>query len=797
MINYCKRSCLKDIKLLLGLIFSVGVLFSCNSKSEKNSYLTLSSEGENITFTEYAPDVLKPGPAHGETVLTNPPGFHWPNEEGSKGFVLEISRDMSFTENTQLLKKARNQKGLIPESLSEEAIIYKGEDTWLVAGLPLSMYRPSFTLETGVWYWRWRSVLPDNDVQSASTPRKFIVSAKASEYTVPPFKELYSNIPKTHPRLFLRPEQVDSLRDLLNTSKPHQELFARITNYADSLLLIPLTKEPKITHAEMTRKQWRTHYELARKSGQILDFLGFCYLMTEEEKYAERAKEWLLHFANWDPNGNTSLFYNDEVAMPILLNGARAYDWIYDYLNDEERTIIKDMLAIRGEQVYELWNKRDFISKPFVNHSVRLVNYLSQVSIILYGEAPNAEKWLGYILPMVTTFYPPWGGRDGGYAEGPSYWMMYFNYMLQSADCIKSAMGLDIMKSEFYKNNGWYKIYAYPYYGKMRPFADTGVGEYWPADKMNLYRLASIYNNPYFRWRAENSIPKEIPVSETKVPSGIINFLWLDESTETVKAKAPDESLPGSRIFKDIGLVAFHEDLGNPQETFFLLKSSPFGAWSHIYADQNTFYIQGFGEALAIQSGYYSSYGGPHHGGWTRQTKAHNTILIDGEGQDGEVRTSSLGDRSSRGKIIDFKMGNGQPGSVDYAVADASEAYKGRLDKFIRNVYYERPRNFLIVDELEAPSPVSYDWLLHSLDKMEIDRKNNTVTITKGKAKLIVEFLSPQDLEFSQTNKFAPPPPARSFEGYAYPNQWHLTVSTKQKSKAVTFIVQMKVSEIE
>ena len=774
------------------LIFSI----SCNSGNEKQIINTTPVEVINTGLTEYGPLIIKPSPAQEDIVETNPPGFHWPNEEESEGFILEISRDIHFEEGNLLLDKALKKVKLIPGSLSDAPVIFQGETSWLIAGLPLPLFRPSFVLDKGDWYWRWRSVMPENDIQPPSAIRKFTISPEYTEYTVPPLNDLYSKIPGSHPRLFIRPEQIDSLRGLLQTSKPHRDLYSRIADYADSLMLVPLNQEPEHKKSEMTRSRWRTYYEKARKSGQVLDFLSFCYLMTGEEKYAKRTKQWLLTFAGWDTEGTTSLTANDEVAMPILLNGARAYDWIHDYLKEGERVMIRDMLTARGEQVYKMWRDQDFHFKPYINHSVRLVSYMSQVGIILYGEAPEAEKWLSYLIPISTTFYPPWGGRDGGYAEGPSYWMMYFNYMLQSAHCLKSATGLDVTKKAFYRNNGFYKIYAYPYYAKMDPFADTGVGSYWPANKMNLYRLATLFSNPYFRWRAEMSPPKKMPVAETKVPSGIMSYFWLDESPESVKPKAPDD-LPGARIFKDIGLVAFHEDPGNPQETYFLLKSSPFGAWSHIYADQNAFYIQGFGEALAIQSGYYSSYGGPHHQDWTRQTVAHNSILIDGEGQTVGDRESSLGDRTSRGKIIAFKMGSGQTGSMDYAAADATESYHGRLDKFIRHVYYQRPRDFLLIDELEAPKAVRYDWLLHSLEEMQIDRKNNTVTVSKGKARLIVEFMSPEELVFSQTNKFEPPPPDRSFEGFSYPDQWHLTVSTKQKSKAVVFIVKMKVEAAE
>jgi hypothetical protein len=268
-----------------------------------------------------------------------------------------------------------------------------------------------------------------------------------------------------------------------------------------------------------------------------------------------------------------------------------------------------------------------------------------------------------------------------------------------------------------------------------------------------------------------------------------MSFFWLDEAPGAVKPKAPDD-LPNARLFRDVGLVAFHEDLGNTMETYFLLKSSPFGAISHTYADQNSFYIQGFGEALAIQSGYYPHYGHPHHMEWTWKTHAHNSVLVDGEGQ-------TIRDRASRGKIIAFRMGNGLPGSVDYAAGDATEAYSGRLDKFIRHVYYRRPKDFLLIDELEAPQLSRFDWLLHSLKKMKVDSVNNIVTIRNGKAQLTVEFLSPEGLTFSQTDKFTVPPGRSYPEGYAYPAQWHLTVSTKHKAKAATFIVNMKVSQVE
>lgn len=766
-------------------------LLSCDLKRESKSDNLLSNEVNKFESTKYDPMVLLPAPAWGDTVTTDPAGFHWPPDEGAKGFILEISKFADFKVCEKLLSKAVKGGGLIPESLTETPQIYEGENSWLIAGMPMSLYRPSFTMGSGNWYWRWRSVKNGKEISSPSKAIKFSIAVDNTKYTVPPLKKLFERIPTDHPRIFIRPEHLDSLRDLLKTSVPHKDLYDRIEVYADSLLMVPISIEPaKLPNEETIRRQlWRKQYDVARNWGQVLDFLGFCYMMSGDEKYAERARDWLMAFAAWDPEGTSSMSNMDEVAMPILLNGARAYDWIYDYLTDRERAIILEMLRIRGEQAYDVLQKWQYYYKPYISHPTRLINYMVQVGVILHGEVAESDKWLGYVLPVLTNFYPPWGGRDGGYSEGPSYWMMYFNYMLQSAYCIQTSMNMDILKTDFYRNDGWFKIYAYPYYGAMRPFADTGIGTYWPADKINLYRLATVYHNPYFRWRAEMSPPEGLPVAETIIPTGVLSYFWLDEGPDHVKPKSPD-GLPGARFFRDVGLVAFHEDLGNPMETYFLLKSSPFGAWSHAYADQNAFYIQGFGEALAIQSGYYPSYSCPHHKNWTWKTIAHNTVMVDGEGQ--KIRT-----RASKGKIIAFKMGSGDPGSVDYAAGDATEAYMGRLNKFIRHVYYERPRDFLLIDELEAPKPVQFNWLLHSLKKMQIDAANKRVVIHKGKARLIVDFISPDDLVFSQTNKFIVEPGPFPEEGTVYPDQWHLTVSTKHKATAATFIVRMKVRAAE
>ncbi|MBW7997120.1 MAG: DUF4962 domain-containing protein [Candidatus Glassbacteria bacterium] len=733
--------------------------------------------------------LMPPGPADGDTVGNDPPGFHWLPEDEAVSWVLELSRDSTFPHAGGLIGGAA--EALLPHAEFTPPVAYHRGPTHLVAGLWLPLHRPSFTLGAGRWYWRWRNVYGDATLSPPSDSRSFIVPDGAWEYTVPPLEKLVENIPCSHPRLFVRPEEMDSIRSLILTSEPHRELWARIEAVTDTLLAHPLMTEPPPypESRDFRYELWRIYYDQARKMGQVLDFLGFCHLITGDDKYSDRAKEWLLHLAQWDPEGTSGMSYNDEVAMPILLNGARAYDWIYDKLSEPERETIRNMLVTRAEQAYTRWwySRGAYHLRPYASHQTRLVNYMTQVATVLWGEAEGPRQWFNYLIPVITSFYPAWGGKDGGYSEGPNYWGMYFNYMLQSAFCLEKGMGLDVLRTPFYRNNGWFKIYADPWFAAQQPFADTGIGMYWPANKINLYRLASVFDNPYFRWRAEMSDPRgHLPVSETIVPSGIMSFFWLDEGPGAPQPKAPTD-IPRGYRFDGVGIAALHQDPSDPDEAFILLKSSPYGAWSHIYADQNAFYIQAFGRALAIQSGFYPHYGHPHHTTWSWQTRAHNSVLVEGEGQRAR-------DRTSRGKIIDFSAGTAEDGSVAHAAGDATEAYHGLLDKFVRHVYFKRPREFVVVDELAAPEPVRFDWLLHAAQEMEINEDARTVLIRRGDVRLLAEFVAPEKITFTQHDKFSADP-GNLWErpDTPYPDQWHLVVSNAEKAKEVRFEVRMKV----
>jgi hypothetical protein len=189
------------------------------------------------------------------------------------------------------------------------------------------------------------------------------------------------------------------------------------------------------------------------------------------------------------------------------------------------------------------------------------------------------------------------------------------------------------------------------------------------------------------------------------------------------------------------------------------------------------------GTALAIPSGYYGpSYGKPHHAEWTRATKANNCILVDGQGQ--KIRSADAG-----GAIVDFKDAAG----YSYVAGDATPAYMGKLDKWVRRILFLRPGLFLLLDEIEAPRLSQYRWLLHAFEKMEI--RNNQVTSRRRGITLDVNLECSHGLNLSQTDQFDTPYNFGIPEAYhrEKANHWHVTAETAKKSKKTRIAAVMAV----
>jgi hypothetical protein len=301
----------------------------------------------------------------------------------------------------------------------------------------------------------------------------------------------------------------------------------------------------------------------------------------------------------------------------------------------------------------------------------------------------------------------------------------------------------------------------YLFYSAPPGSPDMGFGDlsYKPPGPLMLSVVryyAGGTRNPYWEWWAEQW--KAPPDS-----SGDLVLDFLRGRAAGIEAKSP-VGLPSSKVFRGTGVAILNSDLlssaSNVQVRF---KSSPLGSDSHGFDPQNSFTLNAYGEELLTHSVYRDEFASPFHKGWSWSTKAHNALLVDGVGQ-------KLHSSDSTGRIVKWGFQDG----LEYVAGDATPAYEGRLKRYLRHVVFIKPDVVVMADEVEAPRPVTLQWMLHGLAPFEINREKAELQLTRKNAGVLVDYVSGEPLGFRQWDGYQPRP------SKPFPNQWHVEAATKR-----------------
>ncbi|MCK5803166.1 MAG: DUF4962 domain-containing protein, partial [Lentisphaeria bacterium] len=651
-------------------------------------------------------------PEDTQTVSVTPPTFVWKRQQNAPGYVLQYSVREDFAP----------------------------ADTTTVA-CPLSVHTPRQTLAPGRWFWRYGVGSTAEADMVFSRVRAFTIGSDAVKMPFPDVKETVARLAaRRHPRIGVLPDGLQALRHRATGewSAQIKTAIKQARDYAGK----PLLPEPGLLPPQNDPTWGPVFIKIMQDVRQFLrqmDHCAFVYMLTGDEDAGQEARRRLMHTMQWDPNGATKLSHNDEPGTEIVRLCPRTYDRIHPLLSEAERETCRKVFIVRMPQLYEAVQRGAFESKPFSSHAMGYyLPDLTEACLAMAGEI-DVEEWLAYCLQMLwAPFYPPYGGDDGGWAEGPGYWGWIAEVAMRIFVVVDRAIGVPVAQRPWLRQTGYYKLYGNPPYSKISPFGD---GQDGAASKPHImYILGTYFRDPYLLWYAE----------QKNYQPGL-RALFLYGSPDFV-GKDPSD-LPQGRCFWDVGLACMHSDLANGEESVnVLMRSCPFGSVSHAYADQNAFVISAYGEALAIASGYYPYYGSPHHKQWSWETKAANCITIDGRGQ-------NTRDWWAKGKITRFETTSGW----DLAVGDATAAYDGRLERFHRHILFlkptvDRPQPAIVIYDVEvAAGTATFEWWLHALDSMKIDTDQQRVCILRGNAGLQVDFLTPQALHFEQTDQFTVP----------------------------------------
>lgn len=433
---------------------------------------------------------------------------------------------------------------------------------------------------------------------------------------------------------------------------------------------------------------------------------------------------------------------------------ALAYDFAYPALSSSERTLVRSVVKTCANSSLPIAiakvsaNPRDGIAF----HS--LGKFIGALSIVL-GELPEARTLLEPALQSYLAYLSPWGGDDGGYANGTSYVLWDAGSSLLAWDLIDRVLGIPIYQKTWVAQLPRFVAYTLP---PGTPAGVFGDGAEIPrTEEWARFGKAimSRYETPLARWYekqlfGEDTARLDILLSPRHPGS---NSSWPDGEAD-------------SASFANVGWAALHSSLADRSRVSVYFKSSPYGSLNHSHADQNSFLFYAHGKVLAMDSGYYDAYNSPHWRNWYKQTKAHNAITFDG-GKGQSLGTDGQGNAQYSGKLTQFVT------SADYDVVtgDASAAYGGQLSVAKRTLVFVRPATLLVIDQLHSPTPRHWEWNLHTTAALVADAEGYKLDL--GEAEMCTEVFAPTPLSLASSSGYSPPPLLTKPSGPHFWNRFH------------------------
>lgn len=652
---------------------------------------------------------------------------------------------------------------------------FKGDNDILSKPVPWCMFNPHKILGTGTWYWRFRSVSRTGEKTAWSKVYSFVVEETTPQFATPPFEVFLNNIPKDAPRIYCFLN--DHLADARKCVRSNPEFEVMIDDARSALAMDFSTDTQPYKHIFAMSENF--------------DKLNTAYQMLQYDIYAKKIVANVRCLLKQEPEDN--FIGNDFKAGELVYLLAATYENFYASFTTQEHKQIESLIMKVLDWYYNdrLLGREEnmFFDEHIWQFEIR--RFL-QASLVLYDKYPAAKEYLEYYYELWNTRGPATGfNRDGAWHNGTNYFSVNAVTLCYLPTLFSYLTKFDFLQHPWYKNAGIGTAYTWLPGSLSDVFGDGHEkrnGKPLRIRSAFADFLSRTTNDPYATWYSavNNRYDTEFETRLYRLASG---------KQRPVNSELPPDA-PKAVWFKDCGEMVANSNMRNLKKNVSLsFRSSPFGSGNHTHSDQNAFNLHYGGEAIYHAVGHYMNFSDPHNLLSYRNTRAHNTMLINGIGQPFTP--------DAHGYIV--RMFNGD--NISYALGDASTAYCGISDirlwknsfekyhltqtpengfgetplkKYRRHIFLLHPDKVVIYDELEASEKVHWDWLLHSPVKFDIDSATATLTtVNKEKGfSSVAQLFSEQEAVITQTDKYAAPPNrADAQRGEDFTAPWALTAS--------------------
>lgn len=527
-----------------------------------------------------------------------------------------------------------------------------------------------------------------------------------------------------HPRILLLKGEEHSVTKNIANDKTWQKIQEYALIGADSLL----------RHEPLQRIIiGKRLLETSREAIFRLFMLSYAYRTTGNNKYASHAEREMLALCNF-PDWNPSHFLDVAEMTTAISIG---YDWLYDYLPQQSKKIIRDAIINKGlmpsmNPEYNGWLIRHNNWNQVCNTGMTLgalavweENKLLSAQII--NRSIESIK-----LPMAMY------GPHGTYPEGYGYWHYGTTYNVMFLSAIERVFGSDfgLNLAPGFMTSPNFVINMIGQGEKPFNFGDSGGGLrlntslFWFADKLNnpgliRYELAQLLKPETYFYEGNN---RALPAL----------FIW------GTKIKLDDLPAPSKNMFVGAGetpVCLMRSSWDEGKGIYLAVKGGSPSSNTHNHMDEGSFVMDVMGVRWAMDFGPQSyntieskginlwdnSQEGQRWSVFRYNNFAHNVISVD----------NKLFDVKGRAEIEKWSDNK----DFMFGTLNTTSFYGGLLTSAQRGLAIVNQKYVQVQDELHTGNkPVTIQWRMVTPARVKI--KRNKIELEQQGEKMRMEVIS-------------------------------------------------------
>ncbi|SHE80299.1 heparinase II/III domain-containing protein [Dysgonomonas macrotermitis] len=498
---------------------------------------------------------------------------------------------------------------------------------------------------------------------------------------------------RTHPRLMLPKGAEKVIMKKTENNEFLKRVHNEIISSSEKFILEPVVEYEPIADLFLS---------VSRKALSRIYFLSYSYRMTGDKRYAERAKQEMMHvctFDHWQPSHFLGVA---EMTLALSIG----YDWLYSELSDAEKKIILDSIIKKGldesmpetatDELHYKWLKKKNNWNAVCNTGMALG------AIVTYELNPERSRQIiqrsvELIREVAFQEYLP----DGNYPEGYTYWSYGTAFALMFINTLEDLYGTSFGLTD---NQGFMSTANYILQMSAQnmgcfAYSDCGLDR---TLSFPMFWFASRLNNQSLLWGEWERLltMKDRGYSENRIFN--VRFLpsvmlWASENTFESMEK------PSQRLYVGQGttpIAIMRNHWGGNDELFVGLKGG-MSSTNHGHIDIGSFVmyrgVNQWATDLGIQNYYSIDIYGINMGDRSQYSKrwdvlrlskdVHNIMTFNGNNQ-------LVTEKAYIGKYGDYK-------DFVYAATDLSLVESNSIKKHLRGVAIVNDKYVVVRDEIE------------------------------------------------------------------------------------------------